>query len=172
MTEFTGNPTGPEYLAWLRALPSEEKRAYIARRTAERQAEAEAREAARQAEHAAWVQNYYSTENLERAAAESGYGSGGAPHPRQSRVLLRLDTVERRKRAMAEAGTRQNLMGGILSANLHHAVNDMLAAIAAGREDQELYGERTARQYRERENEAREAQMAAAAAAFARRRQG
>ena len=161
MTEFTGNKTGPEYLAWLRALPAEEKQAYFAKRAAERKAEAEAAEAKRKAEHEAYVQRVYSTEALEADVAAGGYGV--TTHPRQARELLRLDTIERRRRAYFEAGTRQNLMGGILSDNLYYAVNDLMAAIGAGREDQELYGERTARRYREADQAHREAALTAAA---------
>lgn len=97
----------------------------------------------------------YTTEALKADVAAGGYGI--QMHPAQAQELLRLDTVERRQRAVAEAHTLQNLMGGIMSGNLFNAVRDLQRNIDAGHEEQELYGERTAREYREREKALREA---------------
>jgi hypothetical protein len=70
--------------------------------------------------------------------------------------LLLLDTPERRWRAEGEAHTLLNLgVAGRYSHGVHLAANALLHLIAAGREDDELYGERTARIYREREAELR-----------------
>lgn len=95
----------------------------------------------------------YGDAMLQADVAEGRYGVH--THPAQARELLRLDTVERRRRAAAEAHTLGNLMGGVPSGNFHNAVNDLLRRIERGEESQELYGERTAREYREREAELR-----------------
>ena len=153
---MSGNGT----LDWWRNATPEEK----AERRAQMATEREAAEAKRAAEREEYVQRVYSTEALEADVAKGGYGV--STHPRQARQLLRLDTIERRRRAKFEAMTRQNLMGGILSDNLFYAVSDLLAMIAAGREAEEMYGERTAREYRERENEAKAAHLAAVAHAL------
>ncbi len=73
------------------------------------------------------------------------------------KALLRLDTPERRVRAKGEGETLTNLIGGITSHNVNMAVDTLLRQIAAGEEDKELYGERTAREYREREANLRKA---------------
>lgn len=95
----------------------------------------------------------YSDELLEASVAAGGYGI--EIHPNQARELLRLATIEHRTRAAAEAQTLGNLIGGVPSGNYYRAVTDLLRLIADGREDEELYGERTAREYREREAELR-----------------
>lgn len=100
--------------------------------------------------------DHLSTEALEAAEANSPL-PGAYTHPRQAHELLRLDTVERRRRALAEAHTLANLMGGILSQRLYEAATTLLANISRGQEFMELYGERTAREYREREAALREA---------------
>lgn len=107
----------------------------------------------RDREHAAYLQRRFTTEALEATIAAGGYGAPGGLHPRQADPLLRLDTPERRYRAYSEAHTRQNLRGGILSDNIHDAVNDLLRMIAAGREDEEMYAAAAARRHREAEAE-------------------
>jgi hypothetical protein len=87
----------------------------------------------------------YTTEALE----------GGSVHPRQARALLRLDTPERRCRAYDEACTRQNLHGGILSAQIWEAASDLLRMVEDGVEDREMYAEGVARRHREAESEMR-----------------
>ena len=87
-------------------------------------------------------------------ALEATLEDWGGIHPRQAIHLLKLDTVERRQRAYAEAMTQQNLFGDILSACLSRAVHALLESIANNTEQQELYGERTAREYREAEKKA------------------
>lgn len=103
--------------------------------------------------------NRYSTESLQADIDHGGYGI--TTHPRQARELLKLDTPERRQRAMSEAQTRQNIRGGVLSSCLFAAVADLLANIAADEEARELYGERVARTAREREAELRKTQPGA-----------
>lgn len=95
----------------------------------------------------------FTTEMLEADVEFGGYGV--ITHPEQAKQLLKLDTPERRKRAYYEGSTRQNLIGGILSGTIYHAVTELLQNIANGEEEKELYGERTAREYREREAELR-----------------
>lgn len=95
----------------------------------------------------------FTSEMLEADIEFGGYGI--LNHPEQARQLLKLDTPERRKRAYYEGSTRQNLIGGILSGTIYHAVIELLQNIANGEEEKELYGERTAREYREREAELR-----------------
>ena len=95
----------------------------------------------------------FSTEMLQADVEEGQYGV--MTHSRQARELLRLDTVDRRKRADAEAGTRQNLRGGIHSDNLRDAVSDLLRMIEEGREDEEMWAEGAARRHREAEAEMR-----------------
>lgn len=81
-----------------------------------------------------------------------------APGPRnRARHLRRLDTPERRARASSEGMTLTNIMGGRPSDNVHRAVHALLGMIAAGREDDELYGERFSREARDRDRIAREA---------------
>lgn len=91
-----------------------------------------------------------------KADVEKG-GTGVCTHSRQAEELLKLDTEARRWRAMDEAHTRQNLLGGVLSQALWSARSELMANIAKGEEDKELYGERTAREYRESEQRLREA---------------
>lgn len=95
------------------------------------------------------------TDDMLRADVTEG-GYGVLTHSRQAAVLLRLPEQYRR-RADAEAHTLSNLIGGIHSGNLSNAANAILANIAAGNPDAELYGERTAREYREREADLRKA---------------
>jgi hypothetical protein len=95
----------------------------------------------------------FSTEMLE-ADVENG-DLGVMTHPRQAAELLRLDTVERRVRADAEAHTRGNLQGGTHAQNLRSAVTMLLSLIEAGRENEEMPSARTARFAREAEQAAR-----------------
>lgn len=95
----------------------------------------------------------FSTKMLE-ADVENG-DLGVMTHPRQARVLLRLDTVERRTRADAEAHTRGNLQGGTHSQNLEYAVRQLLSQIGADKEFDEMPAARTARLAREAEQAAR-----------------
>lgn len=155
-------------LDWWRNATPEQKAQRRAEMAAER-AEQEARREAEAAEYRARRNYWLSDEGLNATIAHGGYGpGGGAVHPRQARPLLRLATVAQRERAFREASTRQNLSGGILSDNIHYVVNDMLRAIADGREAEELYGERTAREYREAEEARRAAELKAVAARFQR----
>lgn len=92
----------------------------------------------------------YTTEALE--AAKTGASAGdrnAAPY------LLRLDTVEQRKRAVGEAHTLINLLGFRYSDAVYNAVSDLRKNIAAGQEDKPLYGEATAKRYRDAEAERR-----------------
>lgn len=69
--------------------------------------------------------------------------------------LLKLDTPERRLRAVQEAHTLSNLLGFRYSEAVYNAVKELQKNIANGEEDKELYGERTARKYRQAEQERR-----------------
>lgn len=70
----------------------------------------------------------------------------------RARHLLTLDTPARRRRASDEGS---NLIGGRPSDSVHDAVRNLQRLIENGQEDRELYGERTARTYREQEAERR-----------------
>lgn len=65
--------------------------------------------------------------------------------------LRELDTPEQRRRAVSEGYTLSNLLGFRHSQAVREAVNNLQDLIEAGREHEELYGERTAREYREAE---------------------
>lgn len=96
----------------------------------------------------------YSTANLEatKSSADASPGDrNAAPY------LLKLDTPEQRLRAVGEAHTRMNLLGFRYSEAVYHAVSDLLRNIAAGEEDKPLYGEATAKRYRDNEEEWRKA---------------
>lgn len=67
--------------------------------------------------------------------------------------LLKLDTPERRLRAVSEAHTLSNLIGYRHSEAVYAAVTELQRNISEDKESKELYGERTARQYREAEAE-------------------
>jgi hypothetical protein len=67
--------------------------------------------------------------------------------------LLELDTPERRLRAVSEAHTLSNLLGFRYSEAVYNAVRELKNNIANGEEDKELYGQATARKYREAEAE-------------------
>lgn len=95
----------------------------------------------------------YTTAELEAIAADSKIPGARNSAP----YLLKLDTPERRRRAVSEAETLGNLVGGTFSGNVWGAVSNLLELIASGKEDGEMYGERTAREYREREQALREA---------------
>jgi hypothetical protein len=95
--------------------------------------------------------NDYSTEALKAVMADSGIMSTGdrnaAPY------LLKLATEAQRRRAVADAHTRMNLMGFRYSEAVWHSVSDLLRNIEAGQEDKPLYGEATAKHHRDVENE-------------------
>lgn len=94
----------------------------------------------------------YSTANLEavKGSADASPGDrNAAPY------LLRLDTVEQRRRAVGEAHTLMNLLGFRYSEAVYNAVSDMRKNIAAGNEDKPLYGEAIAKKYRDADNERR-----------------
>ena len=78
-------------------------------------------------------------------------------HPNQARELLRLETPELRERAMDEAHTLVNIMGGVLSGAIRNAVSAIRHNIANGEPDKELYGEKFAREAREQEVKLRKA---------------
>lgn len=70
--------------------------------------------------------------------------------------LLKLDTPERRLRAVWEGRTLTNILGGIGSANTADAVFALLGNIARGEEEKELYGEEFARKELEHQRARRE----------------
>lgn len=108
--------------------------------------------------------NYMSTESL-----TADLNHTGAPGPaNQARHLLRLDTPARRARASREGYTLGNLRpGGRPSDDTGQAVDALLRMIAAGVEDEEMTGERTARIYREKDNARRDAERESAIAYWA-----
>lgn len=92
------------------------------------------------------------------------------PGPARAAVhLLKLDTLARRLRADDNATTAQNLMGGTYSHRVAESVAILLAMIAEGREEEETYPERTARELREREQAHQEVTRQALAARYAKR---
>jgi hypothetical protein len=99
--------------------------------------------------------NKYTDEALQEVIAVNDTMTPGPMNC--ARHLLRLDTPERRLRAQQEGNTLTNLMGGRPSDRVYEAVTALLQNIANGTEDEELYGERIARQEREREQAFREA---------------
>lgn len=101
--------------------------------------------------------NDYTNEGLEAAKASTGSMNNGARNA--APYLLQLDTVEQRKRAVADAMTRMNLMGFRYSEAVWHSVTDLKRNIEAGQEDKPLYGEATAKKYRDAENERRKLQF-------------
>ena len=95
----------------------------------------------------------FSTVMLEADCEFGGYGV--CTHPAQAYELLKLDDPHLRRRAHDEAHTLQNIMGGILSGAIYNAVSSIKRNIDRGQPDAELYGERFAREAREREAELR-----------------
>jgi hypothetical protein len=95
----------------------------------------------------------YTTEALE--AAKNNTGSMSVGDRNAAPYLLKLDTVAQRIRAVGDAHTRMNLMGFRYSEAVYHSVTDLLRNIAAGEEDKPLYGEATAKRYRDAEAERR-----------------
>lgn len=92
----------------------------------------------------------YTNEMLEEAKKSGSPGDkNAAPY------LLKLDTVEQRRRAVGDAHTRMNLLGFRYSEAVWHSVSDLRKNIAAGEEDKPLYGEATAKKYRDAEEERR-----------------
>lgn len=69
--------------------------------------------------------------------------------------LLKLDTPERRFRAVMEAHTLVNILGFRYSQGVSDAVSALLRNIASGHEDAELYGEEFARKELEYQRESR-----------------
>lgn len=145
--------------------------------TPEQKAERKAIRAAEQAAVAAKAAHDAAEYRVERVKAMTDEGlqasidagqvvSPAGFHPRQAAALKRVP-FEHRERVYNEGGTRQNMRGGILSDNVWEAASDMLGMIANGNADAEMYGEKAARQDRERqvaESEARLAQAVQAAA--------
>jgi hypothetical protein len=82
-------------------------------------------------------------------------GRFGRGDQNAARYLRKLDTVERRQRAVFEAHTLGNVVGGRFSGNVHNAVTELLRNIESGTEDQPLYGEKFAHDAREAEKELR-----------------
>lgn len=110
---------------------------------------------------AASLEERYSTERLQETIDRGNHSFPGPAN--RARHLLLLDTPARRKRADWEGHALTNILGGRPSDNVHTAVLDLQRLIASGREeDGELYGERVARQDRERQQAVRDAQLAAA----------
>lgn len=97
----------------------------------------------------------YTNEALEADLKSTGMINNGARN--SAPYLLKLDTPERRLRAVQEAHTLSNLIGYRYSEAVYAAVKDLQNKIANGQEDQPLYGEATARRYREQEEELRKA---------------
>lgn len=161
MTE--GMSQGERMMARARAMTPEQRAEWHANRQRE-QAELQAQ---RDREQAEYLATNWATETLEArvAAAEADPSDRAAVvAARYAGYLLRLDTPERRRRAQSESYTLGNLRGGRPSDNLWDAVNDLLRMVAAGTEDQEMYGERVAREDRERQQADRAAQLSVAAA--------
>lgn len=69
--------------------------------------------------------------------------------------LAQLDTPERRLRAIQEAHTLTNLIGMIHSQAVYNAVTELQKNIANNEEEKPLYGEATAKKYRDAEAERR-----------------
>lgn len=157
------------WLEFYRNATPEQKAQRKAVRAAE-QAANEAKRAADQAEYRAHRVKAMTDEGLQASIDAGGYGSEApaSVHPRQAVALMRVP-FEHRARVESEGMTRQNIRGGILSDNVWDAASDMLRMIAKGDPaEQEMYGERYARQDRERQAAHREQQLAAAAARFGR----
>lgn len=94
------------------------------------------------------VAERYTTERLNEDLKSGWPGDrNSAPY------LLKLDTPERRLRAVQEAHTLSNLVGYRHSEAVHAAVSELQKNIANNDEDKALYGEATARKYREAEAE-------------------
>lgn len=107
----------------------------------------------------------YSDDALAAVINDPTEGRGprnAAPH------LLRLPTPELRFRAVGEAYTLMNLgVAGRYSEGVSLAVDAILRHLATGDAKFELYGERTAREYREAERARRDAQLEMIKAALA-----
>lgn len=91
---------------------------------------------------------------LEADIAAGGYGRPGGIHPRQAKELIEVP-AEHRERVYWEAGTLGNIRGGVLSGNIFYARTELMRNLEAGEPERELYGERFAREARERETELR-----------------
>ena len=97
----------------------------------------------------------YSTAHLE--AIVSGAVKSFPGDYNSAPYLLKLDTVERRLRAVGEAHTLCNLLSFRYSQAVADAVSALLDNIAAGQEEKLMYGEATAKRYRDSEAERRKA---------------
>lgn len=93
---------------------------------------------------------------LEADIAAGGYGRPGGIHPRQAAELIKAPE-EYRQRIYNEAGTLTNVLGGVLSGTIYDARVELMRNLEAGEPERELYGERYAREAREREEEIRQA---------------
>lgn len=85
-------------------------------------------------------------------------GTSGPGPVRAAQTLIKhadvLDTPARRARVLAIAHTGMNLgLWGRYSDAVHYASLDLVRMITGGREHDEHYTEKTAREYREQENE-------------------
>jgi hypothetical protein len=144
------------WAAWYRNATPEMKTQRKAINAA-RAAADEARRVAQQAERRVQAVAAMTDEGLNASIAAGGYGSKGGHHPRQASVLLTLP-FEQRERAYRAAGTQQNLRGSIFSDCLHEVAQEMKRLP----EGAELWCERTAREYREREQAQRAHDVAVA----------
>lgn len=93
----------------------------------------------------------YSDEWLTEAEA----GKHGKGYRNAASYLAKLDTIERRNRAIGEAYTLMNVVGSRFSDGVYDAVSAILHLIAKDEENSELYGEKTARIAREADTENR-----------------
>lgn len=116
MYALTYHATNPE----LRALPIRLAAPALARL-------ADAHDASNAGVHDVAARARYSDEVLTATIAAGGYGIAGGVHPRQAEHLMRLPDAAARAAAMDEAGTRQNLQGGVLSSVLAGVVSDVLS---------------------------------------------
>lgn len=103
----------------------------------------------------------------ERPYTDAGLDAATGPGPTRAAVHLRkLDTAARRLRAVQNAHTTMNLIGGTYSHRVQESVEILLRMIADGKEGEETYSERTARQYMERERAYQEVTRKALAAQY------
>lgn len=148
--------------AWLDRTTQAERDEINALRTAARKAVSEANAAVAALE----IAQRYSTPVLQ-AIAEDGGSEVGVGRYREALALLRqttIDTPARRRRVIAIAHTGSNLgLWGRWSDAVHYAAVDLARMIADGREADEHYTERTAREACEHEADRQAALLQAAA---------
>lgn len=119
------------------------------------------------------TQTRYSTERLEQIRTEGDQAHGRGPY-REAVILLRhadvITTPEQRARIIQIAHTGQNLgvWTGRWSDAVHYATLALVAMVTEGREDEEHYVEKTAREYREDDDRERALQRRIVAGAFGR----